>query len=57
MSDYVKNTNDWLDKIVECPWCGNPVRDGDRIWLDGDCLCPDCYQHKRHKYYDKEGNN
>ena len=38
MSDYVKNTNDWLDKIVECPWC------------------PDCYQHKRHKYYDKESD-
>ena len=57
MSDYVKNTNDWLDKIVECPWCGNPVRDGDRIWLDGDCLCPDCYQHKRHKYYDKENDS
>lgn len=56
MSDYVKNTNDWLDKIVECPWCGNPVRDDDRIWLDGDCLCPDCYQHKRHKYYDKESD-
>lgn len=57
MSDYVKNTDDWLNRIVECPWCGNPVRDGDRIWLDGDCLCPDCYQHKRHKYYDKESDS
>ena len=56
MSDYVKNADDWLNKIVECPWCGNPVRDGDRIWLDGGCLCPDCYQHKRHKYYDKESD-
>lgn len=48
--------NSWLDKIVKCPWCKQPVRDGDRIWLDGECLCPQCYQHKRYKYYDKNGS-
>ena len=49
MSDYVRGldnldqwTKDWLDELVECPWCGNPVKNGDRIWLDGDCLCPEC---------------
>lgn len=50
-------TSNYLDKIVKCPWCKEDVRDGDRIWLDGDCLCPECYQHKRNKYdsmkYDK----
>lgn len=20
------------------------------IWLDGECLCPECYKLKRHKY-------
>lgn len=44
---------DWLDEIVKCPWCKKDVRDGDRIWLDGDCLCPQCYEHKRNKYYSK----
>lgn len=43
--------NNWLDEMVKCPWCKQPVRDGDRIWLDGDCLCPECYLHKRRKYY------
>lgn len=42
--------NDWLNKIVKCPNCNNDVRNGDRIWLDGECLCSDCYQHKRNKY-------
>lgn len=44
--------SDWLDRIVKCPNCKNDVRDGDRIWLDGDCLCPECYQHKRRKMDD-----
>lgn len=39
----------WLDKIVKCPWCNQDVKDGDRIWLDGECLCPQCYNHKRLK--------
>lgn len=42
----------YLDKIVQCPKCHKDVRDGDRIWLDGECLCPDCYKHKRQSYDD-----
>lgn len=53
MDDTNKKYN-YLDKIVKCPWCKKDVRDGDRIWLDGECLCPMCYQHKRRKYYDKK---
>lgn len=41
---------DYLDEIVKCPKCKQDVRDGDRIWLDGECLCPSCYQHKRRVY-------
>lgn len=41
---------DWLNRIVKCPKCGKDVVDGERIWLDGECLCPACYQHKRMKY-------
>ena len=41
--------DNWLDRIVKCPKCNNDVRDGDRIWLDGECLCPDCYKYKRQK--------
>lgn len=40
---------DFLDELVECPTCHKKVKDGDRIWLDGECLCPDCYKHKRNK--------
>lgn len=54
---------DWLNKTVKCPNCKQDVRDGDRIWLDGDCLCPECYKHKRMKMdslrqegYDKASN-
>ena len=49
-----KVDENWLDRIVKCHWCKQEVRDGDRIWLDGECLCPQCYEHKRRKYYDKE---
>lgn len=40
---------DFLDELVECPTCHKKVKDGDRIWLDGECLCPDCYKHKKNK--------
>lgn len=42
--------DDYLNAIVKCPKCNNPVRDGDRVWLDGECLCPKCYNHKRAIY-------
>ena len=44
---------------MKCPKCHKDVRDGDRIWLDGECLCPDCYKHKRQSYDDmyKKGYN
>lgn len=44
--------DDWLDRIVKCPKCHEDVRDGDRIWLDGECLCSNCYNYKRAKYDD-----
>ena len=45
--------DNYLDEIVKCPKCNNDVRDGDRIWLNGECLCPQCYENKR-LTYDKE---
>lgn len=49
--------NNMLDEIKLCPWCHKDVKYGEMIWLDGDCLCPDCYKHKRQKYdmLDKQG--
>lgn len=41
---------DFLNRIVQCPKCHQDVRDGARIWLDGECLCPDCYKIKRDTY-------
>lgn len=46
-------STNWLEDIVNCPKCGKPVMEGDRIWLDGECLCPQCYMNKRNKL-DKE---
>lgn len=39
--------NDYLDRLVECPSCHKMTKDGDRIWLNGKCLCPDCYKRER----------
>lgn len=47
--------NDYLYEIVNCPRCGKPVMNGDRIWINGECLCPQCYMDKRVKL-DKERN-
>lgn len=41
--------DNYLDRIVKCPECGQDVRDGDRIWLNGKCTCPDCYTYERQK--------
>ena len=49
------NNDSWLDEIVKCPCCKQDVREGDRIWLDGEALCQSCYQHKRLKYYGDDG--
>lgn len=48
---------DWLNEIVKCPCCHHDVRDGDRIWLNGECLCPRCYEHKRRMLDNKEHSN
>lgn len=38
---------DYLNALVKCPKCNQLVKDGDRIWLNGECLCPKCYSKKR----------
>lgn len=39
-----------LDEIVKCKKCKQDVRYGDMIWLDSECLCPNCYKYKRTIY-------
>ena len=51
------NNLDWLDEVVTCPWCKHPVKQGDRIWLDGEALCPQCYEHKLRKYSNLKRRN
>lgn len=43
-----------MDEIVICKWCGKSVYFGDMIWLNGKCLCPDCYKLEYKSYYNKD---
>lgn len=50
-------TDPYLDRVVSCPKCNKDVRYGDMIWLNGECLCPDCYQYKRQELDEYIKNN
>lgn len=43
----MNQNKDYLETMVRCPECKRQVVNGDRIWLNGECLCPKCYQRKR----------
>lgn len=49
--------NDYLNKIVKCPRCNKDVYDGDRIWLNGECLCHHCYREKRNELTNLQNNS
>ena len=34
-------------EIKICPMCKKEVLWDNMIWLEGQCTCPQCYQHKR----------
>ena len=40
---------DWLDEVVTCKYCGNKTTEGEKIWLNGKCMCPQCYMKERAK--------
>lgn len=40
---------DYLDRVVKCPKCNRDVIYRNMIWLEGECLCPNCYISKRAK--------
>lgn len=42
--------DDLLNKLVVCPHCKKETVYAEMIWLDGECLCPRCYQNKRDTY-------
>lgn len=41
MSSY-----DEFDEIVTCKKCKCHSKWGDMIWLNGECMCPRCYEKK-----------
>lgn len=41
MSSY-----DEFDEIVTCKKCKGHSKWGAMIWLNGECMCPDCYRKK-----------
>ena len=44
-----KAVTDWLDEVVTCKYCGNKTTEGEKIWLNGKCMCPQCYMKERAK--------
>ena len=50
MKKVNKMWDEYLKELKQCPNCKQEVMYGDMIWLNGECLCPSCYQHKRNKY-------
>lgn len=44
---YDFNEYDEMNEDVKCKYCGHTVKFGDMIWLNGKCMCPDCYQEEK----------
>ena len=38
---------DEMDEIVVCKYCGNETTYGELTWLNGKCMCPECYEKER----------
>lgn len=38
-------------KIVLCPYCGKPEYWESMTWLNGKCMCRDCYKDEYISYY------
>ena len=36
-----------MEQEVTCKYCGNTAKYGDLIWLNGKCMCPECYRVER----------
>lgn len=41
------NINDLMNEVVSCKKCGKATLYGELIWLEGNCMCPRCYQAER----------
>ena len=53
----VKAVTDWLDEVVTCKYCGNKTTEGEKIWLNGKCMCPTFYMKERAKEDAMRGSN
>lgn len=40
-----------LTEVHICKYCGSKYNWDDFIWLNGKCLCPDCYEKERKIVY------
>ena len=43
------NFEDEMNELVICKYCGRTTTYGELIWLNGKCLCPQCYLKERAK--------
>ena len=45
----MSNTYDCMNEPVVCKYCGDTTLYGELTWLNGKCMCPQCYQAERAK--------
>ena len=38
---------DLMEQEVTCKYCGGKTLYGDLTWLNGKCMCPECYRVER----------
>ena len=38
---------DLMEQEVTCKYCGSKTLYGDLTWLNGKCMCPECYKAER----------
>lgn len=38
---------DLMEEEVTCKYCGGKTLYGDLTWLNGKCMCPECYRVER----------
>lgn len=56
-ADQIMSNYEEYDEIVICKKCNNHAKWGDMTWLNGECMCPECYQKKKEEENEQSSFN